>query len=118
MVQLVRGNHVHWTPPPKDCYKINVVASIEHNVIGIGVVIRDFAGRFLAGRAIKLDGCADPHRAELLAEREGLIFVWDAGLRHVILERDASNVCDCIEGVAEDLSYNGSIIKDIVMFAS
>ena len=62
-------------------------------------------------------GCSDAPKAELFAAKEGLIF---AGFRRVrvILEGDASNVYTSIEGSAEDLSYDGSILRDIVMYAS
>ena len=49
--------------------------------------------------AIRIDGCADPHRAESLAAREGLIFAWNTGFHHVILEGDAHNVYESIKGV-------------------
>ena len=38
--------------------------------------------------------------------------------RQIILESDACNVYNSIKGLEEDLSYNGSILKDIAMFAS
>ena len=60
----------------------------------------------------------DLHRAELMAVREGLIFPWDTGFRKIILEGDAHNIYDCIKGANDDLSHNGSILRDIVMYAS
>ena len=72
---------------------------------------------FIAARAMRIEGCFDPHHVELLAAREGLIFAWDAGFRQIILEGDARNLFNSIESSKEDLSYNGTILRDIVMFA-
>ena len=36
--------------------------------------------------------CIDPHKAELIAAREGLLFAWELGFRRVYLEGDAKNV--------------------------
>ena len=120
LMQSMMRSNVHWAPPPTNYYKINVDASlsVEHNAIGLGIIIRDSVGSFMATRAIRIDDCADPHRAKLLAAREGLIFAQDAGFCRVILEGDAQNVCKIIKGAKEDFSYNGSAIRDIVMFAS
>ena len=112
--------NLNWQPPPENWYKVNVDAAIstDLNITGLGVVVRDSSGMFMAARALKIEGCLDPHRAELLAAREGIIFAWDAGFRQIILEGDARNVYSSIENSEEDLSYNGSIIRDIALFAS
>ena len=108
LMQSVMNSNVHYATPPTNYYKINVDASlsVEHNVTGLGIIIRDSVGSFMAARVIIIDVCADPHRAELLVAREGLIFAWDAGFRRVILEGDARNVYESIKGVEEDFSYN------------
>lgn len=58
------------------------------------------------------------HSYILLAAREGLLFAWKSGFHKVILKGDAKNVYDSIEKAEEDLCYNDSIIRDIVMYAS
>ena len=91
-------NNIQWTPPPP-LFQLSIM-------------------QLVAARAIRIDDRANPHRAELLAAKEGLIFAWDAGFHHAIMEGDAHNVYESIEYAAKDLSYNASIIRDIVMFAS
>ena len=65
----------------------------------------------MAGKAVQLMGCPEPHRAELLAAKE-------AGFTRVILEGDARNVYNKIESAEDDLSYNGSIIRHIILYAT
>ena len=50
-----------------------------------------------------------------MAARKGLKFAWSAGFRRVHLERDAYT---SIQGAEDDLSYSGSILRDIVMYPS
>ena len=116
--QLQRN--LNWQPALENWYKVNVDATISTNlnITGLGVVVRDSPGMFMAARAMINEGCFDPHRAELLAAREGIIFARDARFRQIILEGDARNVYSSLENSEEDLSYNGSIIRDIALFAS
>ena len=106
-------------PPPENVYKVNVDAalSIENNIMGVGIVVWNSEGMFMAGKSVQLAGCLEPHRAELIEAREALLFAWDASFRRVILEGDATNVYSNIESVEDDLSYNGSILRDIVLYA-
>ena len=120
LLDVRRDNRISRQVPPENVYKINVDAalSIEHQCSGIGIIIRDYAGLFMAGRILQIQACTDPHRAELLAAREGLPFAWENGFQKVILEGDARKVYDSIERADDDMSYNGSILRDIVMYAS
>ena len=81
-------------------------------------MVKDLVGLFMAGKTMEIVGCSSPHRAELVAVREALIFTWEAGFQQIILEGDARNLYTCINSSDEDLSHNGSIIRDIVMYAS
>ena len=62
--------------------------------------------------------CEDPHRAELIAAREGLLFVWELGFQRVILEGDAKVAYSSIKENRDDFPYNGSILRDIFLYAS
>ena len=61
--------------------------------------------------------CHDPHSAELIEAKEGLPFTWKMGFRRVYLEGDAQNVYTSIQDSSEDLTYNGSILQDIYLYA-
>lgn len=47
---------MRWTPPPAACYKINFDAAIldGYNLVGLGVVCRDFEGNVLAALSQKV----------------------------------------------------------------
>ena len=65
-----------WKAPPDNFFKANANAALDitRGVIGLGIVIRDNNGNFLAGKTEARNGDKDPHTAELLAAREGLLF--------------------------------------------
>ena len=44
-----------WQPPPEDIYKVNV----DHTFAGIGIVVRDSHGMFMAGRSMVVAACSD-----------------------------------------------------------
>ena len=90
-------------------WNADAALSLASNTMGIGIVVRDSEGMFMAGKAVQLMGSPEPHRAELLAAKEALL-----GFTRVILEGDARNVYNKIESVEDDLSYNGSIIRKIL----
>lgn len=79
-------------------------------MIGVGIVIRDSEGKFMAGKTHQMQDVSDPHRAKLIAGGEGLLFTWELGFRRVFLEGDARAVYASIKGDDEDLSHNGSIL--------
>ena len=110
-----------WSPPPDSMYKVNVDAAFNplSGLGGIGIVVRDNCGQFMAGKTqVLFQGDDDPHQAELYAARAGLSFAWELGSRRITLEGDAKNVISSTKGSTEDLSYNGFIFRDIFMFAS
>ena len=70
----------------------------------------------MATKAMIIEGCSEPHRAELLAPREGLLFAWKAGFHRVFPEGNAKNVYSGIKKAKKDLSANGSILNNILMY--
>ena len=109
-----------WSPPLDSIYKVNV--DVAFNSLsgsgGIGIVGRDNYGRFMARKTYVLFQEDDPHHLELYAARAGLSFAWELGFRRIILKGDPKNVISNIKDSSEDLSYNGSILRDIFMFVS
>ena len=45
-------------------YKINVDAalSIENNIMGIAIIVRDSEGLFMAGKSVQTPGCLQPKK--------------------------------------------------------
>ena len=74
-----------WRPPLENVYKINSNAtfSLASNTMGIGIVVCDLEGMFMAGKEVQLLGCPNLHRAELLATKEALLFAWEARFTRV-----------------------------------
>ena len=69
---------MHWRPPtlsPSGVVKVNTDAAIfaVGRAFGVGIVIRDSQGRFVAAKSQKLNGDADAYRAKIIAVKEGLL---------------------------------------------
>ena len=79
-------------------------------MLGLGVVIHDSRGRFIAVRVRKIMGVADAMKVEALAIREGLNLVMDLGIRALILEGDAKTILENFERSSNILSHNGLIL--------
>nr|XP_027060953.1 uncharacterized protein LOC113687569 [Coffea arabica] len=104
-----------WTPPRAPHFKVNFDASVStiHRLVGIGVVIRDCEGQFIAGlsRRIPIQTSAD--LAEALAAREAVSLARTLMIPSFILEGDASSVVKQICSSDEILSDLGTVIEDI-----
>ena len=109
-----------WQKPAEGFVKIKVdfAAFPSINSAGIGMVLRDDIGSFMAARTQRLDGEGDPYIGKLLAARAGLLLAWDLGFEKVELETDALNVYRSIKDGIEDISYNGNILRDIFLYSS
>ena len=79
-------------------------------MLGLGVVIHDSRGRFIAARVRKIMGVADAMKVEALAIREGLNLVMDLGIRALILEGDAKTILENFESSSNILSHVGLIL--------
>ena len=105
-----------WTPPPVGLYKVNFDAAWakDHSEGGIGVVIRDHSGSFLAG--LSKSGCrvSSAEAAELVAAYEAINFAVDAGFRNFLLEGDNIGVMNAIRCNEDGLGSGGAIVADIV----
>ena len=88
-----------WKTPPLGVFKINIdIATVDDaSAMGLGVVIRDSRGHFVAARTRKVLGEADAMRVEAMAIREGLSLAKDLEIRAVILEGDAKIILENFE---------------------
>lgn len=107
-----------WTKPPSPHFKVNFDASVSTvgEVIGIGVVIRDYDGLFVAGLSKRLDGTMAPDLAEALAAREACLLAKVLMIPSFILEGDLSsviNLINLIRGFEDILSKIGLVIEDV-----
>ncbi|XP_075645031.1 pyruvate, phosphate dikinase, chloroplastic-like [Castanea sativa] len=83
--------NVTWTPPPSSVLKINVDGALSKtsSSVGIGVVIRDNAGRLIATLCKHFHVLLGPIETEAKAFEAGLQLAWDLGLQNIVLEGDS-----------------------------
>ena len=66
-----------WTPTLMNVVKMNIDTTIftMEQAFGIGIIIKDSNGQFQAAKSYKLFGDVDTKWVEIIALKEGLIFV-------------------------------------------
>ena len=69
--------------------------------IGVGVSIRDNEGRVEATLSKKLPVPLGPLETKAKALEEGVQFVWDVGIRDIILEYDSKIVSEAMGGFSD-----------------
>ncbi|KAL5771067.1 hypothetical protein ACOSP7_015221 [Xanthoceras sorbifolium] len=109
-----------WTAPVEGWYKLNVDTSLRaiDCLVGLGAVVRDCNGLFMAGLSQKLVGSVSIEIAEAVAILNGLQLAINSGFTHIIDESDAFNVVNFITQACP-LKYEvGLIILDILSLSS
>ncbi|KAI9195894.1 hypothetical protein LWI28_019143 [Acer negundo] len=106
---------VKWDRLTKGVYKFNTDAAIcvERNLVGVGVVIRDFEGCVVGSSTQRLAANFSPLVAEATALFRGIVFALEAGLTPLTAETDSKMVVDLIECGSSPRSDVGTIIFDI-----
>ncbi|KAK9277999.1 hypothetical protein L1049_027556 [Liquidambar formosana] len=104
-----RENRVpRWCPSIGSLFKINTDGAwvAKDGIGGVGIVIRDERGMFIAGMAKKLWYMGSAQIAEALALREGLQFALDTSIKGLVVETDA-------KGVIEDLKNSKNMLVKV-----
>ncbi|KAL5798041.1 hypothetical protein ACOSQ2_002861 [Xanthoceras sorbifolium] len=111
---------VKWKRPPEDWYKLNVDASLKaaDNLVGLGAVVRDYQGLFMAGLSRKLVGSVSIEVAEAAAILNGLHLALQSGFSRLLVESDSSTVINYILRHDPPRSEVGLIISDILTLCS
>jgi ribonuclease HI len=78
---------------------------------GLGIVIRDSDGRFVAARATSRNGCVDPTSGEAMASFQAAKLCQELGLQNVILEGDAEVVVKGVNSKERIWTRYGHIIE-------
>ena len=112
-INVGRGS-VLWQKPPEKWLKCNVDAAIfkSKNHIGLGCVVRDDAGCFVAARSHYMVGQPDLKLAKALSFHEALSWIKNQGNSQIIIECDAMTVISALQSSYSDMSMFGMIIKD------
>jgi ribonuclease HI len=106
---------VMWVKPDCDWAKVNVDAAIDKGSgrMGIGIILRDHDGNFLAAKSAMRMGLWDSAAAEALAAYLGVLFAQERGVQQLILEGDAKQIIDAIRAKDGNDSMIGHLIDDV-----
>jgi ribonuclease HI len=109
-----------WSPPPEGMVVINVDAALFSSTsrMGVGVVIRDHNGKFLAACSQVLHEVTSPELAEALAVRRAVTLAGEEGLDRIILMSDCLTVIQRINSSGRDRSLVGVVVEDIKTLAT
>lgn len=109
-----------WSPPPEGSVFINTDAAIfsSSRQMGVGVVIRNHLGEFVAACSELLNEVTAPEIAEALAVRCALSLADDEGFGKVQVVSDCLSVIQRIDSTTIDWSPVGVIIQDIKSLAA
>ena len=102
-------NRSSWMAPMEGWYKTNwdVAISKEKGLVGMGIVVRDWTGKFVAARSLTKPGFMEPTTGEALASYYAAFFSRDIGIQNLILECDAMKVIQALNSNALNLSRYG-----------
>ncbi|KAL5834011.1 hypothetical protein ACOSQ3_017685 [Xanthoceras sorbifolium] len=106
----------HWQPPAVGWFKLNVDASLKcsESLVGLGAVIRDSNGLFMAGLSRKRFGSVSIEVTEASAILNGFHLAIDSGFTHLLVESDALNVINFLIEKKPPNSEVGLVIVDIL----
>jgi ribonuclease HI len=85
--------------------------------MGVGVVVRDHTGTFLAACGERYDEVTNPELAEALALRWAVSFAIGEGYSKVIFASDCQSVINRIKSMLIDRSAYGPVIEDVKLLA-
>ena len=103
-----------WRKPQVGWLKCNVDAAIfnQLGVIGLGCVIRDEYGSFVAAKSETRIGPLEPNLAEGMCCKEAFSWVKSLGYTKVIIELDAQQLIQALNNSVSDHSYYGVLVDD------
>ncbi|XVF49555.1 hypothetical protein PTKIN_Ptkin04bG0022200 [Pterospermum kingtungense] len=106
-------NSIQWHVPPSGYLKCNIDAFVPCGLssYGIGMIIRDEFGDFVAGKMIPGKGVVSAKEAEAIGLLEALPWVEGLGHAKVLFELDALSVVKDVGSTITDLLEYGSIIR-------
>ncbi|KAK4280376.1 hypothetical protein QN277_012007 [Acacia crassicarpa] len=105
---------ISWSPPCQGWVKLNVDgACSQDQVVTGGGVLRDEYGAFKAGFMFKAATPADSFAAEVWAVLFGMKMCWDLGERRVVLESNAREVVELINGPIQESQSVGEVVREV-----
>ncbi|XP_026451866.1 uncharacterized protein LOC113352236 [Papaver somniferum] len=104
-----------WKKPPENWWKLNFDAAFDKdtNICGIGLILRDFAGRFVEAM-VKVTKARDTEQGESLALLEAVEWVRSRNWRNVIIEGDCKTVIEAVTSNFGNSSWQDhNLLSDI-----
>ncbi|XP_050211369.1 uncharacterized protein LOC126661557 [Mercurialis annua] len=91
---------IGWTPPPQGTIKLNFDAALNssNHVGSIGVVCSNYSGSPILCFAKKIYGAFSPLALESIAMLESLLLAKRMAYSNVLIEGDAKNVIEAVNG--------------------
>ena len=103
-----------WDPPPRGWVMVNVdVIFHKTNRMGLGIVIRDHKGDFLAACRQGIDRIINPELAEAIAFRRAILFASELSYNRAIVATDCLSLIRKLQSQDMDRSHTGIITQDI-----
>jgi hypothetical protein len=105
----------HWTPPPEGWVMINVDAAIFEGVnqMGLGLVIRNHNGEFIAAVRQGFGGITNPELAESIAFRHAVQFASKLPYNQIMVALDCLSLINKLQARSRDRSHTGIVVEDI-----
>ncbi|XP_031091124.1 uncharacterized protein LOC115996122 [Ipomoea triloba] len=109
----------HWCRPERGRLKLNTDVALHHenNLMGLGWVLRDDDGRFLASKNVCMPGRFTVTEAEAFSLREALSWLKDSGMGSVDVEMDSQIVYNALHKPSF-ISAFGMLVDDVKELAS
>ncbi|KAK4281911.1 hypothetical protein QN277_013355 [Acacia crassicarpa] len=105
---------ISWSPPCQGWVKLNVDGACSQDQVATGGgVLRDEYGALKAGFMFKAATPADSFAAEVWAVLFGMKMCWDLGERRVVLESDAREVVELINGPIQESQSEGEVVREV-----
>ncbi|KAI8570573.1 hypothetical protein RHMOL_Rhmol01G0046200 [Rhododendron molle] len=82
----------------------------------MGMVVRDWNGKFVAARAIGRQHLTDPLVVEATVARDGHLFARELGLDAILVEGDSQHLVQLVQRRKEDHQGARVIVADIFQF--
>lgn len=109
-----------WRPPPAGMVKVNCDAALfeQQHATGVGWVMRDSSGKFLATAGCLWHTLYDPLVAEAMSIREALSWIKDRRLSNVQVETECLIAAQAISATLQQSSSFGLIVDDCLSLLS
>ncbi|XP_027155450.1 uncharacterized protein LOC113777063 [Coffea eugenioides] len=107
----------HWIRPNAGFVKANFDGAVfmDDKSSGVGVIIRDDKGSFIAGLSKKNLGILEPNVVESYAAKHAIQLLHDLGFNKIVLEGDSQKVIKMLDRLESNDSSCGLLIDDTIV---